>query len=153
LHNDGGHTVLHYACGSETTLDIVKLLIHRRPELVNQRDTNEGLPIHTLCFDTELGEASSLEILKFLLERTGGGDDDDISRMFHDSVCRNLVMFCKHLLDRYPRWLKESADGFGLPIHSAARSCSHSSVQVVEYLASLYPESLDVEDPCQYISL
>jgi len=115
-------TCFHEACRNQkVTLEIVQLLYNIFPEALRLRNNYGYLPIHRLCFNTDLDDTTSIKILRFMLEidptlvREEMGDG---SLPIHYAVRHKSTAFCKILIDAYPESLRIESGG-ELPIHSA----------------------------------
>ena len=102
--NDRGP--LHFACvNKKIDSKIVKLILDVWPESILQRGNCGDLPIHCLCYNMDLDETASLEILELLVE------------MDPQSVMEtNMVTF--HFTMRPAENLLNSAKFLLMPIHS-----------------------------------
>jgi len=154
--DENQRTPLNMACSnSDTSLEVVKLLVNAWPEGTRHRD-NSGefgggsggyLPIHNLCNNYNLDAAVSRDILELLLDADPSSpketDSSESCLPIHYAVGygNKSLEFCKLLVKAYPESLKiESGDG-RLPLHEA---CIYKRVELVEYLFQKDPESIDV---------
>jgi len=96
----------HEACYNEkVTLEIVQLLCNTRPDALRLPSHYGCLPIHMLCYNKDLDETASIDILRFMIdvdstlprEMNGNGD-----LPIHNAVCYKSTVFCKVLIDAYP---------------------------------------------------
>ena len=59
----------HHACGNENaTSQIIQLLYKIWPGALRLRDDDGDLPIHCLCYNEDLDDTASIDILRFMLE-------------------------------------------------------------------------------------
>ena len=130
----------HRACmNNKVTLEIVQLLYNTLPGALRLRDNFGCLPIHHLCYNKDLDDNNSLDILRFMIDidSTLPRETDGYGWLpIHDAVKVKSTAFCKELIDAYPESLRivESDDG-RLPIH----------------LACVYGKRVDTVDTIRYM--
>ena len=90
----------HKACWNKNaTLKIVQLLHNTLPGALQLRDNHGRLPIHRLCYNKDLDETASIDILQFMLEidptllREQVGYDNYLP--IHHAVRYTSTRFCK----------------------------------------------------------
>ena len=139
---------LHVACGSKTvTSEIVSLLLNVWPESIRVTDEMGNLALHHFCrrtTSTELDDEESLKILKQLIYAFPNSvfqkeDGEDALPIHIAAGAKRGAEFCKTLITAYP----ESVQVASLPLHHA---CGGGLPETVEYLLSIYPESINMRD-------
>ena len=147
---------LHVACiNSHVSLRIVKLLVARSPESVNEEASLDwvptGLPIHLLltkmCSDGDRGP-EMLDVLEYLIETSPGSLQRQVSGHFpiHDAVeYWREPEFVKAILRRDPasasRVTAETAlTRRSLPLHLAA--AKSANLHVLQLLFDAHPEGI-----------
>ena len=150
----------HRACGNKkVTLKIVQLLYNSLPGALRLRDDDGDLPIRRICFNKDLDETNSMDILRFMLEI-----DPNLPREFqvdgsngylpiHIAISRKSTAFCKELIDAYPESLRIESDE-GLPIHIA---CTYGdrvdTADTIQLMLELDPELINEEDSDEWLPI
>jgi len=144
--NKWGETPLHIACGNKNGgVEVVELLYNAWPEVLHTRDSCFGnLPIHCLCENGQMDEINSLSILRFMLDV----DPDlpiysaDNRLPIHSAVGAKSTNFCKELIDACPGLLWAELNSGHLPIHEACRQNRMDTLDTIQYMLEVYPESI-----------
>ena len=145
--DDEGLLPIHYACkNSKVSTGIIQLLIDAAPDSVRLASNYRHVPLHCLCANSELNEATALEILKLILEK-----DPESSRLtdrgshlpIHIAAFHNVTKspdFFRVLIEAYPGSERIADDGGMLPFHHA---CMYNTVEAVEYWYNVYPDAIN----------
>ena len=135
---------LHYACeNNNVSIGIIRLLIDAAPDSVPHEESKGHLPLHCLCGNTNLDEATALEILNLLLEKHPESirhETNEGHLPIHFAACHLSPEFCRVLIEAYPGSERIADDKGMLPLHYA---CLNNTVAIVEYLYNLYPDSIE----------
>ena len=149
-------TPLHIACSNKgITLKVFRLVYNAWPEAFTLGSGFFGFrPIHELCFNTELDEIVSLDILRCMFhidpacvrERNfEGGLPIHTAAKYSPSI--NL---CKELIKMYPESLRvEESNSGSLPIHEIMCHNGYNlghHIHIIRYFLDVYPESIDARD-------
>ena len=149
-------TPLHIACSNKgVTLKVFRLVYNAWPEAFTLGSGFFGFhPIHELCFNTELDEIVSLDILRCMFhidpacvrERNfEGGLPIHTAAKYSPSI--NL---CKELIKMYPESLRvEESNSGSLPIHEIMCHNGYNlghHIHIIRYFLDVYPESIDARD-------
>ena len=98
-------TPLHYylARKSSVDLEVVKLLINAWPEANQIRNIRGHMPIHTLCYNEQMDEAVSLDVLRFMhnTDRTLLRKNMEGWLPIHLAVGHMSTAFCKELINGF----------------------------------------------------
>ena len=148
-YTQGGLTPLHLIIGfnKNVTRGMVQLLIDAFPESLRREDNNGYMPLHQLCINKNLEDATAVDILGLLLERcpeaVRRANDDGLPIHAACGVGLRSPEFCRMLIEAYPR-SERIANSIGmLPFHVA---CGQGAVVTAKNLYKLYPESINVTD-------
>ena len=150
---DDGWTPLHTLCSNKNvTLDIIKLLVDAAPESVRSVDNDGwmpgGMPLHCLCENEEVDEATAVLILKFLLEKHPEAvrhANDGGYLPIHYACWWRSPEFCQELIDAYPDSVRSVDNYECTPLHHL---CDNNQVddtaamQVLKLLIDKYPEAV-----------
>jgi len=147
-------TPLHYylARKSSVDLEVVKLLINAWPEANQIRNIRGHMPIHTLCYNEQMDEAVSLDVLRFMhnSNRTLLRENMEGWLPIHLAVGHMSTAFCKELINGYPGSLRVGLVGNGdmLPIHIAVCNTERraDSVDTIELMLERDPDSINARD-------
>ena len=138
----------HQACvNKNVTLEIVQLLRWIWPGALRLRDDDGRLPIHYLCWNVDLDENASIDILRFMIEVDPNLPRETNNRGYlpiHDAVDHKTT-FCKELIGSYLESLRIELNG-SLPIHDA---CCYGkrddTADTIQYMLELDPELINAE--------
>lgn len=142
--DENGESLLHLGCRNKSmTLQIAKFLVEKRNDLTHQLDSHGCFPLHSLCLDSNIDEATSLEILNFLVEmnpesvrhRAGSG-----CLAIHYAAAHRSRSFCEVLINEYPELLSVDESGDTLT-HVAF---GFGKKETAEYFYSLAPTSIEI---------
>ena len=140
-----GWTPLHVVCMSKSaTLNIIKLLIDAAPETVRSLSKKGSTPLHKLCKNTEVNEATAIQILQWLIEKypealQHAENDGGWLPIHIASWSKKSPEFFRVLVEANPG-SERTPDASGLlPLHWA---CYNNSLATVEYLYKLYPDAI-----------
>ena len=106
--NKNGLAPLQAACfnNERISLTIVELLFDAAPNLIRSVDhVKGGVIFHHLCSSIKVGEASAVQILKFLIEKYPEGArrvDNEGSLPIHAACQLRSPEFCRVLVEAYP---------------------------------------------------
>jgi len=147
-------TPLHYylARKSSVDLEVVKLLINAWPEANQIRNIRGHMPIHTLCYNEQMDEAVSLDVLRFMhnTDRTLLRENMEGWLPIHLAIGHMSTAFCKELINGYPESLSVGlvGDGDMLPIHIAVCNTERrsDSVDTIQHMLELEPDSINARD-------
>ena len=141
----------HNACrNKKVTLEIVQLLYNTFPDALRLRDNNGRLPIHYLCYNKDLDDTASIDILRFMLEI-----DPTLPREVenegwlpvHYAVKYKSSAFCKELIAAYPQSLRVELNvDDSLPIHLACSWGRDDIVDTIQYMLELDSELINAEN-------
>ena len=145
---------LHCACSNRSvTLNIIQLLIDAYPDAVRSLSDNGRMPLHALCMNKKVDEATAKQILRLLIEKCPEAVRHADSHGYLPihlgaSRGRRSPDFCRVLIEAYPgsERMGTSADG-ALPLHLA---CKNNSLATVEHLYRQYPEAIHHADAWGY---
>ena len=149
----------HRACMNENvTLEIVQLLYSIWPDVLQLRDNHGWLPIHYLCYNKDLDDTSSIDILRFMLDidHTLPREVDDVNGCLpiQMAVQFKSTRFCKILIDAYPESLRIESGNVWLPIHVACRYGNQvDTADIIQYMLELDPELINVEGRRGYLPI
>ena len=136
------------SCNTNITLDAVQLLYNAWPESIRIPSESIGyLPLHYLCQNIKLGEAASIDILRFMLDADPGlvremGDDELLP--IHHAIYGKSASFCQVLIDAYPESLRVGTRSGMLPIHIACSENDRAdAVDTIQHILELYPETIN----------
>jgi ankyrin repeat protein len=135
---------LHYACGYEQSLDVVKHLVLLRPSAVKVAASNEKrLPLHYAC-----SKSSAPGVIPYLLEQhpeAAAMPTDREEWLPLHFACRSglCVENIDSLLKAFPNAVKHANRYKELPLHTACR-CHPMRVDLISSLVELYPEACGV---------
>ena len=149
---------IHKACGNKkVTLEIVQLLYNTLPEAFRLRDGAGYRPIHHLCYNKDLDETNSLNILRFMLynDPTLPREvDGDNWLPLHFAVQYKSTTFCKKLIDAYPESLAVRTRIGSLPIHLASTNGKRDdTADTIQYMLELDPELINAERDGGYLPI
>ena len=149
----------HQACANENvTLEIVQLLYHTFPGALQLRNDGGSLPIHRLCYNKDLDDINSLDILRFMLSIGPNLQKEANNRGYlpiHYAVMYKSTAFCKELINAYPESLRmvETSEGI-LPIHYAcANGKRDDTADTIQYMLELDRELVNAEDSNGYLPI
>ena len=149
----------HQACANENvTLEIVQLLYHTFPGALQLRNDGGSLPIHRLCYNKDLDDINSLDILRFMLSIGPNLQKEANNRGYlpiHYAVMYKSTAFCKELINAYPESLRmvETSEGI-LPIHYAcANGKRDDTADTIQYMLELARELVNAEDSNGYLPI
>ena len=150
IDRDDGFMPLHNICiNKNATRGMVQLLIDACPESIDKANNDGWTPLHMLCLNNDIEDAAAVDILCLLLERCPeaaqrAARDGDLPIHIACGFGFKSPEFCRMLIEAYPGSERIVASGCGLlPIHFA---CRGGTVETVQYLLRLYPESINVAD-------
>ena len=146
LQDKGGldQLPLHTACcRSNTTEDLVQILVDGYQDATREVDCDGSLPIHLLCENEVMGKGVKLGILRILIDKFPESLQAKTRKQnfpIHIAPCYQDFDFCKILVDNYPGGLAIE-NGYGcLPFHLA---CDKGSLETVKYLYEAYQECIN----------
>ena len=140
---EDGWSPLHCACSNRSvTLNIVRLLIDAAPDSLRRVIVKGRMPLHYLCNNKKVDEATANQILKLLIEKcpeaVRHADDDGNLPIHLAAFHASSPDYFRVLIEAYPGSEQTSnADG-ALPLHIA---CKKTTVTMVEYFCKLFPEA------------
>ena len=139
-----GGTPLHSACDfPNVTFEIIQLLISASPASVRTVTDDGSMPLHQLCMNSKLDDATGLKILKLLIEKypeavrhanNRGRLPIHIAAFFTKSL-----EFCRVLIEAYPGSERITDGNDALLLHHA---CSRGSLATVEYVYRLLEDAI-----------
>jgi ankyrin repeat protein len=158
-----GVTPLHAICyNKNATRGMVQLVNDAYPESLRKANNDGGgTPLHMLCINKDIDDSTAVDILGLLLERCPGAAQLALTNgsgalPIHIAAAQGSKSpeFCRMLIEAYPGSERMAASGGAhpLPFHCA---CRHGTVETVQYLLRLYPESINATNrdgtyPVQY---
>ncbi|KAL7459935.1 hypothetical protein ACHAWC_011897 [Mediolabrus comicus] len=138
-------SLLHKGCRNDSmTLQVAKFLVEKRNGFTHQLDSQDSLPLHSLCMNSNIDETASLEILNFLVEmnpesvRHSIGDSGFLA--IHCAAAYKSPSFCEALIKAYPDSIS-LIDEDNSPFYLA---CAFGTQKTVEYFYSLAPHRIEV---------
>ena len=145
--SERGWTPLHAACGNENVTEgIIQLLVDAHPDFVRKENYRGHMPLHTLCFNSKLDEATAIQILKLLVaaypEAVRHAPNNGGHLPIHFASWERSPEFCRVLIEAYPGSERITTRTGNLPLHSA---CFRGTLATVEYLHKLYPDAIAVD--------
>jgi len=108
---------------------------YKFPEALQLRDDDGDLPIHNLCYNENLDDTTSIDILRFILNTDPTSLRevvDDGYLPLHYAVAYKSTTFCKELIDAYPESLRIGSDDGWLPIHFACAR-GREMIQLIQF--------------------
>ena len=136
---------IHYACDNpNVTLNIIQLLIDAAPDSVRTLTRSGKLPLHHLCGNKGVDEATSIETLNLLIEKCPEAvfhADNDGNLPTHRAAWGGRTPeFCRVLIEACPGSERRTASNGNLPLHYA---CLTNTLATVEYFYKLYPDAIN----------
>jgi ankyrin repeat protein len=131
---------LNLACGSNASLDVIKLLMFKGA--VEQADNDGRLPLLSACMS-----GCSLKIIKFLYKEYPAAMSV-ISEIYgmplHNACFYNSYDVVEFLINAYPQSVRLNENLSDLPLHFACRrpKKKEESYEIITRLLHEYPESL-----------
>eukprot|EP00986_Skeletonema_menzelii_P019488 scaffold28164_cov166-Skeletonema_menzelii.AAC.1 len=141
-----GWAPLHNACGNpNVTTGIIQVLINSAPDSVRSVSNTGNTPLHMLCNNIKVDEATAMQILKLLIEKypeavRHTNNNDGYLPIHIASVRTKSPEFCQVLIEAYPGSERMTEAEGKLPLHFA---CANNTVATVKYLYKLYPDAIN----------
>ena len=148
VRDNNGNLPIHFACSSNSPINVVKLLISTFPEGVREKTERGDLPLHSAC----MGHAS-VQLIQLLLdvypnaarEKNQGGHlpfDLAVSHSFFDPSQSNLDII-KALYNSYPDAASIKTNS-SLPLHDALEM--NAPFNVIKFLVDVFPQGVRERD-------
>jgi len=137
---------------SSVDLEVVQLLINAWPEANQIRNSRGHMPIHTLCYNEQMDEAVSVDVLRLMhnTDRTLLRENMEGWLPIHLAVGHMSTAFCKELINGYSESLRVGlvGDSDRLPIHIAVCNTERraDSVDTIKYMLEQDPGSINARD-------
>eukprot|EP00985_Skeletonema_marinoi_P018452 scaffold10306_cov75-Skeletonema_marinoi.AAC.13 len=138
---------IHYACDNpNVTLNIVQLLIDAAPDSVLTLTRSGKLPLHHLCGNKGIDEATSIETLNLLIEKypeaVFHAENDGVLPIHRAAWGGRTPDFCRVLIKACPGSERRTASNGTLSLHYA---CLTNTLATVEYFYKLHPDAINHE--------
>ena len=145
-----GNSLIHFACGQqyndsniEAVIQMIKVIFDAHPATIRSNDSHGRMPLHVLCCNREMDEASAVQILKLLIEKYPEAvrDADNYDCLpIHLAAMTKSPEVCQVLIEAYPGSERMSDARGALPLHLA---CANNSLATVKYLYGRYPAAIN----------
>ena len=137
-----GQLPIHIAC-SKSTPEFCQVLIDAAPDSIRSVTNYGWVPLHMLCCNREVDEATSIQMLKFFIEKYPEAVRCTNNRgnlPIHLAARKaKSPEFCRVLIAAYPGSEQIANAKGALPLHQA---CWKGNLATVKYLYNLYSDGI-----------